>query len=103
MPNIENTAGAAMPRTIDERIAAIEARLPQRNIAGTSITRVMHEKQGVEWCLSLGAMGLPKTFFRGPTIDDVVTQGEQAVANMTGQRLKTDWDVLEEVLLAPYE
>lgn len=101
MLNTENTAGAALPRTIDERIAAIEARLPQRNIAGTSISRVMHEKQGVEWCLSLGTIGLPKTFFRGPTIEDVVTQGEQAVANMTGQRLKTDWDVLDEVLFTP--
>ena len=94
-------AGAPPVRTIDERIAALEAALPRSNIAGTSLSRVLHEKQGLEWCLALGPLSLPKTFFRGPTIESVVAQGELAVANMQNGRLETDWDKLDLVLGAP--
>ena len=95
----KNSGGAGTtPRTIDERIAAMEAAMPHSSIAGTTLSRVMHEKQGIEWCLALGAMRMPKTFFRGPTIEDVVTQGERAIAEMKGGRLETDWDRLDVVL-----
>jgi hypothetical protein len=94
-------AGDHPARTLDERIAAMEAALPRSNIAGTTLSRVLHEKQGIEWCLALGPMQLPKTFFRGPTIESVVAQGELAVANMQNGRLDTDWDKLDLVLGAP--
>lgn len=95
----KNIDGAApTPRTIDERIAAMEAALPHPSIAGTTLSRVMHERQGIEWCLALGPMRMPKTFFRGPTIEDVVAQGERAVADMKGGRLETDWDRLDVAL-----
>lgn len=56
------------------------------------------EVQGVEWCLALGGIQMPKTFFRGPSIENVVSQAEEAIANMTGGRLETEWDRLDQVL-----
>lgn len=87
--------------TIDERILAIEAELPFKSMPGTTLSRVFKETQGVEWCLALGAIQMPKTFFKGPTIEDVVAQGEKAVAEMKANgmnRLPTDWDLLTETL-----
>lgn len=87
--------------TIDERILAIEAELPYKSMPGTTLSRCFAEKQGVEWVLALGPIQMPKTFFRGPTIEDVVSQGEKAVAEMKArgmQRLETDWDLLEQTL-----
>jgi hypothetical protein len=83
---------------MDERIAAIEAKLPYPAIAGTALNRCQHPKGGLQWCLSLGPLGMPKTFFYGPTIEDVLSQGEYAVANMKGGRLPTESDKLGEVL-----
>lgn len=95
-------AGGNPPQlTIDERILAIEAALPNKLIPGTTLTRVMQPVSGVQWCLSLGSMGMPKTFFHGLTIEDVITQGETAIAEMKaqkGNRLKTGWDSLNEAL-----
>ena len=87
--------------SFDQRVEALEAKLPYSNMPGTSFTRVFKETQGVEWCLSLGGISMPKTFFRGPTLEDVLAQGERAVAEMAinGQnRLKTGWDTLDETL-----
>lgn len=87
--------------TIDERIEAMEAALPRSNVAGTTLSRVFKETQGLEWCLALGSMQMPKSFFRGPSIEDVVSQGERAIAAMKsggGNRLETDWDKLDVVL-----
>lgn len=105
MTDIENTTGATDKRllTIDERIEAMEALLPMRGSPGTSITRVFAPVQGVEWCLALGGIQMPKTFFRGPTIENVVTQGEAAIANMKNGRLETDWDKLNDMLCGDVE
>lgn len=87
--------------TIDERILAIEAELPYKSMPGTTLSRCFKETQGVEWVLALGPIQMPKTFFRGPTIEDVVSQGEKAVAEMKArgaQRLETDWDRLDETI-----
>lgn len=87
--------------TIDERILAIEAELPYKSMPGTTLSRCFKETQGVEWVLALGPIQMPKTFFRGPTIEDVVSQGEKAVAEMKtrgAQRLETDWDRIDETI-----
>lgn len=89
--------------SIDERILAIEAALQpsQRGAPGTTIQRVLKEKEGYEWVLALGGLMLPKTAFHGPTIDDVVSQGEAAVAEMQKlgmNRLMTPWDDLDSAL-----
>lgn len=89
--------GTKPGQTIDERIAAMEAALPHANIAGTLLSRVHHDN-GLGWCLALGPMSLPKTFFRGPTIESVLVQGEDAIANMRNGRLETDWDKFDTVL-----
>lgn len=89
--------------TIDERILAIEAELPYQSMPGTTLSRAFKETQGVEWVLALGPIQMPKTFFRGPTIEDVVSQGEAAVAEMKARgmnRLLTDWDLLTDTLTA---
>lgn len=105
MTDIKNTPDATDKRllTIDERIEAMEVLLPMRGSPGTSISRVLQEVQGVEWCLALGGLQMPKTFFRGPSIENVVSQGEHAIANMTGGRLETDWDKLNEMLCGDVE
>jgi hypothetical protein len=90
---------AGPTKSIDERIAAMEAALPRANLAGTTLKRVLGEESGLAWSLAMGTMDMPKTFFRGPTIEDVLAQAETAIANMTDGRLATDWDMLESVVL----
>jgi hypothetical protein len=83
--------------SIDERINAIEASLG--GTPGTMLKRCLKEKQGYEWVLGLGGMQMPKTEFRGETIDDVVAQGEKAIAEMKAKnmgRLPNGWDALDE-------
>jgi len=78
---------AANPPTaasLDNRLRAMEKVLPRPTIPGTGIKRVMHPEKGLDWCLALGPMGMPKSFFTGPTIEDVVSQGEAAVAEWLG-------------------
>lgn len=105
MTDIKNTTGATDKRllTIDERIEAMEALLPMRGTPGTTISRVLKEVQGFEWCLALGGLRMPKTFFHGPSIENVVSQGESAIASMTGGRLETDWDKLNQMLCGDVE
>jgi len=86
------------PLSFEERLTRLEKALPRPTIAGTTLQRVMAEKSGIEWSLALGPMSLPKAFFRGPTIEDVLTQAEHAVANMKDGHLPTDWDRLDVVL-----
>lgn len=89
--------------TIDERILAIEAALPMEKIAGTTLSRCLAEVSGLEWVLSVGPIQAPKTFFRGPSIEDVVSQCEKAIEDMqtaSRQRLLTDWEeCVEEISL----
>jgi hypothetical protein len=84
--------------TIDERIEALEAAVTSRGSPGTQIVRVLKADTGVQWSLGIGGISLPKTFFQGPSIENVVAQGEAAVAAMTGARLATAWDELDSVL-----
>jgi len=63
---------------LDARIAALEAKVCPNTVAGTAISRVLNPKEGegVQWCLSLGAMHLPKRFYFGPTILACLLQAE---------------------------
>ena len=87
--------------SIDQRVEVLEAKLLYSTMPGTSFTRVFSETTGVAWCLALGAACMPKTFFYGPSIEDVLSQSEAAVAEILSRgqrRLRNDWDRLDEAL-----
>lgn len=65
-------------KTISERIAAIEANF---NLPGTQLVRALYHRE-ISWCLSVGEFQGPQWFFYGHTIEDCLTQAEEAVAEI---------------------
>lgn len=63
-------------KTIDERINDLENLFWSPIIAGTTISRVLTQNDGLQWCLALGAMYEPKKFFDGVTIEDCIDAAE---------------------------
>ena len=76
-------------KTIDERMKALEGNL---TCPGTSISRVFKpvipgktvrgkwqppENQGMQWCVGIGVLEMPKKFFYGDTIDEAVKEAEK--------------------------
>jgi len=83
--------------TIDQRIKAIEERLGMfvgGRVPGTTITRVMSPlpMNGTEWCLAIGQINVPKRFFNGETIEDCVSQAEEAIKDLP-QVIQTDGEM----------
>ena len=69
-------------KTIEERIIELEKHV--RKPAGTQLVRVSTENRdtiptayGIEWCLAIGQMDMPKSFFNGDTIEEVITKAEK--------------------------
>lgn len=60
--------------TIDKRIELLEKKV--LSPPGTILSRVLTEK-GPQWSLGIGQLQMPKQFFTGDSIDDVVMQAEQ--------------------------
>lgn len=76
-------------KTIDERMRALEGNLI---CPGTTITRVFKPsdpggkvvkgkwqppEHGLQWCVAIGVMEMPKKFFYGDTIDEAVKEAEK--------------------------
>jgi len=63
----------------------IETRIKRLEVAstayvpGTMLTRALHPVSGIEWSLGIGPMGMPKHFFTGATIEEVLTKAETAL------------------------
>lgn len=69
---------------------AIESLEKEFSVPGTQLSRVLatkeflkeqnihtEEKELLVWCLSLGTMGLPKKFFYGKTINEVIRRARK--------------------------
>lgn len=65
--------------SIEDRITALEQKFKQypQQIVGTTLTRCLMKEGGIGWCLGVGGMQQPKSFFYGKTMDDVVSQAER--------------------------
>ena len=62
--------------TLERRIERLENQF--RKPSGTNIDRVLKfDGDGVMWCLGLGQMGMPKQFFYGNTIEEVISFAEK--------------------------
>jgi hypothetical protein len=61
---------------IEKRLIALETGL---SVPGTSLSRCMRENGGVVWVLAIGSIQLPKAFFYGDTIEEVIGKAEKNV------------------------
>jgi predicted RNase H-like HicB family nuclease len=72
-----------MNKTIEERILELEKHV--RKPVGTQLVRIQTENKkdgvypvyGVAWCLCMGQMDMPKCFFNGNTIEEVISMAEE--------------------------
>jgi hypothetical protein len=61
--------------SIDERILALE-KIHSPTCSGTTISRQLKPDIGMQWCIGLGRMYLPKYFYTGDTIEEALTKAE---------------------------
>lgn len=67
-----------MRKSVEQRLLSLEGSIS--GVPGTSLTRVLGEEEGVEWCLAIGGMMAPKRFFHGATIREVLNLAESFFA-----------------------
>lgn len=87
--------------TLDERIQKLEElSLGDRfkNMQGTTLQRVNNPNgPGTQWCLALGPLSMPKEFFYGLTVEEVVSTAEDSLAKRISEKsppLVTEMDKL---------
>lgn len=64
---------------IEQKLIELEKCLLNGRTPGTMISRVMKETGGCQWCLGIGAMQMPKSFFYADTIEECVNQALESV------------------------
>jgi hypothetical protein len=63
--------------SLEKRILAIEKRVETHVVPGTQLSRVLDWDKGLLWCLALGGLASPKTFFYDKTIEKCLKQAEE--------------------------
>lgn len=64
---------------IEQKLIELEKLLLKGRTPGTMISRVLKEKEGYQWCLGVGAMQMPKSFFYADTIDECIRLAMESV------------------------
>lgn len=80
-PNALRATGELGPLTIEDRLMSLEGRYGYPGcVPGTILTRVLNKADGAphQWSLGLGPAHLPKRFFVGASIADVIALAEAA-------------------------
>lgn len=62
---------------IESRLKRLEKLFPHPTIPGTSLTHMLAENEGLQWCLGLGAIHLPKVWFYDRTIEGAIRKAEK--------------------------
>jgi hypothetical protein len=75
--------------SLDERISKLESlfRSWPGAVPGSILARQLLPDVGLCWSLGLGGMQMPKIFFSGPTIDDVISQAENYILDDQSQHV----------------
>ena len=63
-----------MANDIERRILALEK---GQSVPGTMINRVLKDERGFGWCIAVGTMEMPKSFFYGDTIEEALCSAEK--------------------------
>ena len=84
----EQTNTGLNMKTIDERIQAIEDKLYNGRVPGTTITRTL-DKDGYRWSISIGLLEKPKDHFYGfKSIEEAISHVEMLIANESESSMK---------------
>jgi hypothetical protein len=64
--------------SIEERINRLEQISTHKNIPGTTLQRIMTDKQlGIVWSLGIGSLAGPKQFFIDKSVEGCIAQAEK--------------------------
>lgn len=81
---------------IEDRIKALESKLCGNRSPGTKLSRVFKEVSGYHWCLGLGAMCMPLSFYYGETIEICLNQAEEDIrkGSLTKENVHHSHDIV---------
>lgn len=63
-------------KDLQEELVRLEDRL-NSSVSACELTRVFAPKQGKWWSLGIGGIGMPKAFFTGPSVADLIVQAHK--------------------------